>query len=80
MAQHIGITKIEASDSSIKFKFNEQPNINPMKLIELIQTQSKLYHFDGKQTFRILKSAEEIDERAKQIYDVINMLCTQEAA
>lgn len=80
VAQNIGITNIEATDTIIKIKFNEQPNINHVKLIEMIQTQSKLYHFDGKQTFRILKSAEEIDQRAKQIYDVIDALCIQEAA
>jgi len=80
VAQNIGITNIEATDTIIKIKFNDQPNINHMKLIELIQTQSKLYHFDGKQTFRILKSAEEIDQRAKQIYDVIDALSIQEAA
>jgi len=79
-AQNIGINKIEATDSIIKIKFDENPNINPMKLIEMIQTQSKLYHFDGKQTFRILKSAEETEQRAKQIYDVIEALSIQEAA
>lgn len=80
VAQNIGITKIEASETIIKIKFNDQPNIDHIKLIELIQTQSKLYHFDGKQTFRILKSAEEIEQRAQQIYDVIDTLCIQDAA
>ena len=80
LAQHIGITNIDTTDSGIKIKFNEQPNINHIKLIELIQTQSSLYHFNGKQTFRILETKENLDERVKQIYDVINMLSVQEAA
>ena len=80
IAQHIGVTNIEATDSSIKIKFTEQPNINHVKLIELIQTQSEHYHFDGKQTFRILNIKNDIDERVKQIYDVIDMLCIQQAA
>jgi transcription-repair coupling factor (superfamily II helicase) len=79
-AQDMGITSIEAIDTGIKIKFNEQPNINHVKLIEMIQTQSKLYHFDGKQTLRILERKEKIDERAKQIYDVINTLNVQQAA
>jgi len=79
-AQPMGIIKIEVTDSAIKIQFDEQPNINHVKLIELIQTQSSLYHFDGKQTLRILKVTEEIHERAKQIYDVINTLSMQEAA
>jgi transcription-repair coupling factor (superfamily II helicase) len=79
-AQDIGITNIQVTDSGTKVKFNEQPNINHVKLIEMIQTQSSLYHFDDKQTFRILEAKENIEERAKQIYDVIDKLAMQEAA
>jgi len=80
VAQDIGITNIQVVDSGIKLKFNEQPNINHVKLIEMIQTQSSLYHFDGKQTFRILESFDDIEERVKQIYHVINTLNLQQAA
>jgi len=79
-AQDMGITSIEAVDTGIKIKFNEQPNINHVKLIELIQTQSKLYHFDGKQTLRILEVKEEIEQRVSQIHHVINVLGVQQAA
>jgi len=73
-AQDIGIINIQVVDSGIKLKFNEQPNINHVKLIEMIQTQPSLYHFDGKQTFRILQTKDEIEQRGKQISHVINML------
>lgn len=76
----MGITSIEANDSQIKIKFDEQPKINHIKLLEMIQTQSKIYHFDGKQTLRILQVAEEMNQRAKQIYDVIDTLTVQQAA
>jgi transcription-repair coupling factor (superfamily II helicase) len=79
-AQNIGVQTIKATDSGIKIMFDEHPNINPTKLIELIQTQSSMYRFDGKQTLRILQSAEIFDERTKQIYDVINTLYLPEAA
>ncbi len=79
-ALNIGITSIDATDSGIKIRFDEQPNINPVKLIEMIQTQSSLYHFDGKQTFRILKTEEDIEQRAALVYDVINTLAVQQAA
>lgn len=76
----MGITSIEANDSQIKIKFDEQPKINHIKLLEMIQTQSKVYHFDGKQTLRILQVAEEMNQRAKQIYAVIDTLTVQQAA
>ena len=80
VAQNVGITNIDVTDNGTRIKFDEQPNINHVKLIEMIQTQSKLYHFDGKQTFRILETKENIDDRAEQINHVINMLCVQEVA
>ena len=79
-AQNIGIKSIEATDIGIKILFDEKPNINPTKLIEMIQTQSNRYRFDGKHTLRVLDTAEEIEERTKQIYDVINTLYLPEAA
>ena len=78
--ENMGINSIEVADSGIKIKFSDKPNINPVKLIEMIQVQSSKYHFDGKQTFRILNPEEEIDQRVKQIYDVINTLSLQDAA
>jgi transcription-repair coupling factor (superfamily II helicase) len=78
--EDMGINSIEVADSGIKIKFGDKPNINPVKLIEMIQVQSSKYHFDGKQTFRILNPDEEIDQRVKQIYDVINTLSLQDAA
>ncbi len=80
VAQDIDIINITTTDTGIKIKFSEQPNINHVKLIEMIQTQAKLYHFDGKQTFRILQSSENIEQRTKQIYHVINTLGMQQAA
>ncbi len=79
-AQNIGIKSIEATDSGIKIMFDEKPNINPTRLIEMIQTQSNMYRFDGKQTLRVLQTTEEIEQRTKQIYDVINTLYLPEAA
>jgi transcription-repair coupling factor (superfamily II helicase) len=79
-ALNIGITKIDAVDTGIKITFDEKPNINPIKLIELIQIQSSRYHFDGKQTFRILEIKDDTSERAKQVHDVIEILCLQDVA
>ena len=79
-AQHIGILSIEVSDSQIKIVFDEQPKINPVKLIELIQTQSSTYHFDGKKTLRVLEIRHDIDELCKQIDGLLDTLCLPQAA
>lgn len=79
-AQDIGVKTIEATDWGIKIQFDEKPNINPVKLIEMIQIQSNRYRFDGKQTLRILEANENIEIRTQQIYDVINTLYLPKAA
>jgi len=76
----MGITHIKTTDSIIKIQFDEQPKINHVKLIELIQTQSNTYRFDGKHTLSVLKVGEEIEQRVTQIYDVIAILSEQQAA
>ncbi|MBN1684069.1 MAG: transcription-repair coupling factor [Gammaproteobacteria bacterium] len=42
----IGIKKIEASSERGFLEFTEQPNIDPSKIIQLIQDQPKQYQFD----------------------------------
>ncbi len=53
-ATPLGLKKIELSDSGGRAQFTEQPNIDPMKIITLIQTQSKTYKMDGQDKLRII--------------------------
>ena len=75
LASRIGITRIEASDTVAKITFDDAPRIRVDKLIELIQTQPQQYHFDGKQTFRIMGEfdvgniVETVTELLNTIYD-----------
>ena len=47
-AQPYGVRKIEAGGQDGHILFTDQPNIDPGKLIELIQKQRLIYKFDGK--------------------------------
>ncbi|MCK4587564.1 MAG: hypothetical protein KAU29_09485 [Gammaproteobacteria bacterium] len=62
-ATPLGITKIEMGDSSGRVQFTAEPNIDPMKIISLIQTQSKTYKMDGQDKLRIVQDMEDSESR-----------------
>jgi transcription-repair coupling factor (superfamily II helicase) len=70
----IGIDKIDVGEQSGKFVFNRSPNIDPMKIIELIQKEPQQYRFDGKQTLRIQCQSVELESRFRQVENLLNKL------
>jgi transcription-repair coupling factor (superfamily II helicase) len=62
-ATPLGITKIEMGDSSGRIKFTAEPDIDPMKIISLIQTQSKTYKMDGQDKLRIIQDMPDGESR-----------------
>ena len=62
----LGIEKIDMGEQSGKIVFNPNPNIDPMKIIQLIQSSPDQYRFDGKQTLRIVCRSDELEQRYKQ--------------
>ncbi len=77
--EHIGIQRIEANENGARVIFSTTPNINPTRLIELIQTHSDEYKFNGKDTLRITRELEE-NERAGEITRLIDSLTLENAA
>lgn len=76
LAETAGIRKIDTNDNGFRVYFIEQPNINPSKLIELIQTQPSVYQFNGTDTLRVANDMEDEDynKRTTAITDVIKTL------
>jgi transcription-repair coupling factor (superfamily II helicase) len=72
----LGVDKIDVGEESGKIVFNSNPNINPMKIIELIQSDPQQYRFDGKQTLRIDCQSGELEDRFKQVEDLLKTLTT----
>jgi transcription-repair coupling factor (superfamily II helicase) len=52
-ATAIGIRKLELGERGGRVIFKPQPNLDPMSVIKLIQTQSKTYSLDGQDKLRI---------------------------
>lgn len=72
-AQELGIKKIEASNDAGKIYFNEKPNIDPLKLIQYVQKNSRELQFDGPSKIKF-KSAEVFASANKKIEYIKNLL------
>jgi transcription-repair coupling factor (superfamily II helicase) len=72
--RELGINKIVVSESQGKIVFNEKPKVDPMKIIQLIQSRPSVYGFDGKQTLRFSCQSDELESRFKQTETLISEL------
>ncbi|MCB1638027.1 MAG: transcription-repair coupling factor, partial [Thiothrix sp.] len=63
-AQALGIRKLDMSATSGRILFDEKPNIDPLKIIELIQKRPWCFKLDGQDKLRITREIEDIDERS----------------
>ncbi|MGA1561754.1 MAG: transcription-repair coupling factor, partial [Gammaproteobacteria bacterium] len=53
-ARALGIQKIEAHAEGARLRFGESPNLDPSRILELIQTQPKTYQLDGPTGLRVI--------------------------
>ncbi|GAB4348436.1 MAG: transcription-repair coupling factor [Gammaproteobacteria bacterium] len=79
-AQEIGITKIEAGAGGGRITFAEQPDIDPLAVIQLIQTQPDQYKMDGQQRLRFILPLEEPHQRIEAIDHLLDRLKEKAAA
>lgn len=80
LTQDIGVEKITAVDSLVRIIFNLNANINPAKLISLIQSEPQVYKLNGTNTLIIYKETTESDQRVVILRDILGSLMLQEAA
>ena len=64
-AKELGITKMEVNAKSGRFEFSPSANIDPIKLIQLIQKQPTLYKLEGPTRFRFNIESTSSDRMAK---------------
>jgi len=73
-ASKLGIKKIDYGEEGGRIIFVEQPDIDPMKIIKLIQTQSNTYKLDGNDKLRLLKPIIDIEYRIKALEELFDYL------
>ncbi len=76
----LGIRKIEMGESGGRVLFVEEPNIDPMRIIQLIQSKPDHYKLEGGEKLRINKTLPRADERIGEINDLLGTLAEKDAA
>lgn len=73
-AQALGIQKIEAHASQIKFEFSSSPHFDPLKLIQLVQTHSHCMQLRGQTQLIIKKSLPKASDRFEGVHWILKAL------
>ena len=73
-AESLGIVKIEANSKGGKIEFNEKPNVDPMRIIKLIQSQSLRFKLDGPARLRFTLDKHEVKDRIRLVEEVLDKL------
>jgi transcription-repair coupling factor (superfamily II helicase) len=73
-ASPLGIRKIELGKLGGRFIFEEQPNIDPMKIIRLIQVKPKLYKLDGQERLKVTCNLPDFTKRVEAVEELLSAL------
>lgn len=73
-ATPLGITKIEMATGGGRITFDDKPNIEPIKIIQLIQSQARIYQLDSQQRLKIVRQLPEVELRLKEVDELIDYL------
>lgn len=73
-AESLGILKIEANAKGGKIHFNDKPNIDPMRIIQLIQKQSQQFKLEGANKLKFMLEIHEAKDRIQHIKQILEKL------
>ncbi len=74
LAENLGILKIEANSKGGKIEFGDKPNVEPIKIIQLIQKRSSHFRLDGPTRLRFNLDAHERKDRIQLIENILGLL------
>lgn len=72
-ARQLGVAKLDASESAIQLAFVPQPPIDPMKIIQLVQSK-KTYKLAGQDKLRVEGDFADVAQRIVRVKDVFREL------
>ena len=79
-ANALGVRKLDLGDKGGRIFFRPQPNIDPLRVIKLIQAQPKVYALDGQDKLRIRLELPGAAERLGTAQDLLRSLGGRTAA
>jgi transcription-repair coupling factor (superfamily II helicase) len=79
-ASPLGIEKIDIGAQGGRFNFIDKPDIDPLKIIQLIQSQPKVYKLDGNDKLRVNQSLPDAETRIALVEKLLATLGEKQAA
>jgi len=79
IAADLGISEIRLGEAGGRLRFVEQPNIDPIGIITLIQSKPNLYRMEGPQVLHVLQETENADERISVVKSLLEELGSHRA-
>ena len=79
-ANPIGLRKIDLGRKGGRLHFTDEANVDPAKIIQLIQSEPQTYKLDGQDKLRISKELPDIIDRFKMLDNLLNTITTRNAA
>lgn len=73
-AKALGIRKIDVYEQGGRILFDKEPNIEPMTIIQLIQSQPAKYKLDGQDKLRFTENMEDADSRLLALNKLLDNL------
>jgi transcription-repair coupling factor (superfamily II helicase) len=73
LAKPLGVAKLDASEVAIQLQFIKNPPIDPMKIIQLIQSK-KNYKLAGQDKLRVESKIEEVGLRVVRVKELLKEL------
>jgi transcription-repair coupling factor (superfamily II helicase) len=79
-AQPLGVLRLEAGTEGGRIEFRDQPDIDPMRIIELLQSRPNIYRLDGQTRLRFNMPLETVDRRFEAVEELLVRLGRRDAA
>ena len=73
-AMDIGITEIRLGEAGGRIKFSEKPNIEPLTLIQLLQSGKGRYRMEGPQVLHLMADLVSEEHRLQAVKELFNQL------
>ena len=70
----LGMRKIEAGPKGVRIEFADKPNVDPAKIIRLLQTAPRLYRLDGQNKLRITADMPDAESRVAALQTLLSAL------
>ena len=79
-ASPLGIRKIDLGKQGGRIIFSDTANVDPARVIKLIQSEPQTYRFDGHDKLRVIKELSTTEARVRLLDDLLDTFAARDAA